>query len=180
MDESGDGPGKASVVVVAGCSVLWPYVIPQEIHVKIHHFLLKKSICLPRMSLQNSIFSDLANKVWDPKCSVDLLQAKVVGVVEEGVELVKQSSFITLPFSGGRRSQQIIQGVAKRQAEHSHKKMNIRVHVLMYKTISLKKHICGHCISIKSCLQVLAYSDRQLVTFSGENYNTGVQDENNN
>lgn len=60
------------------------------------------------------------------------------------------------------------------------KKMNIRVYVLMYKTISIKKHIYGHCISLKSCLQVLAYSDGQLVTFSDENYHTGVQDENNN
>lgn len=84
-----------------------------------------------------AFFSDLANKVWDPKSSVDLLQTKIVCVVEEGVELVKQSSLITLPFSGGRRSKQIIQMVAKRQAEITH----------TYNTLNLIDMYMHQCMS---------------------------------
>lgn len=97
-------------------------------HSNIPHFLLiNHKICTVHI-YKMEFFSDLANEVWDPKCSVNLLQAEVVWVAEEGVELVKQSSLVTLPFSGGWRNKQIIQWVAKRQAEHT-KKTEYKRHV---------------------------------------------------
>lgn len=78
----------------------------------IHHYC-----CF--LALENILFGlqslSLTHELGNPQGPVDLLQACGVRVAQERVQLVQQSSLVTLAFWVRRRPEQLIQGISKKR-----------------------------------------------------------------